>query len=79
MHSRTKVVYLGTKLIGRLCFKYLVDNKDRLKVDLSTVLEDCDVLFSVQYDKILTKEQISKAKRIAVNLHMAPLPEYRGC
>ena len=38
----------------------------------------CDVLYSVQYHKILKKETIAKAALAAVNLHMAPLPEYRG-
>ena len=27
----------------------------------------------------MPKESIEKAKEITVNLHMAPLPEYRGC
>jgi methionyl-tRNA formyltransferase len=40
-------------------------------------ISDCDILYSVQYHKILKQEQIDKAKT-AVNLHMAPLPEYRG-
>lgn len=40
---------------------------------------DFDILISVQYHKILKKEHIDRAKQIAVNLHMAPLPEYRGC
>jgi len=39
----------------------------------------CDILYSVQYHKILRKEEIERARIIAVNLHMAPLPEYRGC
>ncbi|WP_038031233.1 formyltransferase family protein [Thermonema rossianum] len=38
-----------------------------------------DVLISVQYHQILKKKHIQKAKQLAVNLHMAPLPEYRGC
>lgn len=38
----------------------------------------CDVLYSVQYHKILAKPVIEKARLAAVNLHMAPLPEYRG-
>ncbi len=38
-----------------------------------------DVLYSVQYHEILKPEHIAKANRIALNLHMAPLPEYRGC
>lgn len=42
-------------------------------------LEDVDFIFSVQYNQILTVEEIAVAKSLAVNLHMAPLPEYRGC
>lgn len=40
---------------------------------------DCDILYSVQYHEILKQADIDKARKIAVNLHMAPLPEYRGC
>ena len=42
-------------------------------------LTDIDLLISVQYNEILKKEHIEKARQISVNLHMAPLPEYRGC
>ena len=41
-------------------------------------LKQCDLLLSVQYGMILSAEDISKAG-VALNLHMAPLPEYRGC
>lgn len=41
-------------------------------------LPDCDVIYSVQYHEILKQEHIDKARQVAVNLHMAPLPEYRG-
>ena len=40
---------------------------------------DCDIIYSVQHHEILKQETIGKARQIAVNLHMAPLPEYRGC
>lgn len=30
-------------------------------------------------EEILNAEHIGHAKNIALNLHMAPLPEYRGC
>lgn len=40
---------------------------------------DIDLIISVQYHQILKPAHIAKAKRIAVNYHMAPLPEYRGC
>src|SRR3989344_2482299 len=63
--------------IKQLCLKnniLLIDSLDNyLK------LNDFDILISVQYHEILKAQHISKAKQIAVNLHMAPLPEYRGC
>lgn len=39
----------------------------------------CDFLISVQYHEILSQIHIDKAQKLALNLHMAPLPEYRGC
>ncbi|MEO6833791.1 MAG: formyltransferase family protein [Chitinophagaceae bacterium] len=42
-------------------------------------IPECDILYSVQYHQILLQSHIDKAKQIALNLHMAPLPEYRGC
>lgn len=41
-------------------------------------LPECDIIYSVQYHQILKQQHIGKARQIAVNLHMAPLPEYRG-
>jgi len=38
-----------------------------------------DILLSVQYHQILKKKHLKRAMQTAVNLHMAPLPEYRGC
>lgn len=40
---------------------------------------DVDLLVSVQYHEIIRAHHIEHARRLAVNLHMAPLPEYRGC
>jgi methionyl-tRNA formyltransferase len=40
---------------------------------------DVDIAISVQYHQILRPVHIAKAKERTVNLHMAPLPEYRGC
>ena len=56
-------------------------NNIRIVADLEKYLtiKDFDILISVQYHRILKKRHIDKAKQIAVNLHMAPLPEYRGC
>jgi len=47
-----------------------IENEDAIPV--------CDILYSVQYHRILKADHIQKASQIAVNLHMAPLPEYRG-
>ncbi len=42
-------------------------------------LPECDWIYSVQHHELLKAEHIAKAKKMAVNLHLAPLPEYRGC
>jgi len=42
-------------------------------------LPTCDFIISVQYHKILKAKHIACARQLAINLHMAPLPEYRGC
>lgn len=63
--------------IVRLCQIWNVPIIPNLSFFLS--LPDTDIVLSVQYHEILRKEHITKAKQIAVNLHMAPLPEYRGC
>lgn len=41
-------------------------------------IPECDILYSVQYHIILKAQHIARARQCAVNLHMAPLPEYRG-
>ncbi len=46
--------------------------------DSPAYIPECDLFYSVQYHKILTAGQIAKAREGAFNLHMAPLPEYRG-
>lgn len=42
-------------------------------------LPPCDIIISVQHHELLRSQHIDQAKAIAVNLHLAPLPEYRGC
>ncbi len=42
-------------------------------------IPDCDIIYSVQHHELLQRKHIEKAGNIAVNLHLAPLPEYRGC
>lgn len=42
-------------------------------------LPEANFLISVQYHLILKSRHLTKARKVAVNLHLAPLPEYRGC
>lgn len=42
-------------------------------------IPECDIIYSIQHHEILKSRHIARARQIAVNLHMAPLPEYRGC
>lgn len=102
-----KVVFLGTKEIGRICLEDLYFRQESLGFKLvavlagkkgRTIVEFCkeheirllhsledlhslgaDILFSVQYDEILKESHIKSIKEMAFNLHLAPLPEYRGC
>ena len=49
------------------------------ELDLILDLENIDFIISIQYHLILSQKHIDVAKKLALNLHMAPLPEYRGC
>lgn len=63
--------------ISSLCEKSgipVLDNLDDL-----FQLPNIDILISVQYHQIIKQKHIDCANQIAVNLHMAPLPEFRGC
>lgn len=53
-------------------------NNISILTDLNNIPQ-VDIIYSVQYHEILKPEHLAKAQKIAVNLHMAPLPEYRGC
>lgn len=48
-------------------------------LDRTDDMPACDIIYSVQYHEILRPNHFDRASTIAVNLHMAPLPEYRGC
>lgn len=56
-------------------------NNLRLIRDLQEyqTVENVDIAISVQYHKILKQDDIDVASQLTVNLHMAPVPEYRGC
>lgn len=61
--------------------KFCIDNNIFLMKDLDEILveKSFDIGISVQYHKILNINHINSCKDIFINLHMAPLPEYRGC
>ncbi len=48
-------------------------------IDKIIELPSFELLISVQYHEILHQKHIDCAQELAINLHMAPLPEYRGC
>lgn len=60
--------------VGRLAQKAAIPILQTLEA-----LPTCDFILSVQYHQILKQRHIDKAQELAINLHMAPLPEYRGC
>lgn len=67
----------GEESVGNLCKHHNI--KLLSSLDEYMALSNVDITISVQHNEILKKEHIVKAKEIAVNLHLAPLPEYRGC
>jgi len=66
---------------GKKIIDFCKNNNIRLISSLNEYLNlpKVDLAISVQYHEILKKIHIDKADEITVNLHMAPLPEYRGC
>ena len=58
-------------------------NKNNLPVyDSQDALENLpnpDYLISVQYHEIIKEKFLKKVNYYPINLHMAPLPKYRGC
>jgi len=63
---------------GKAISKLAEENKIPLLSSLDD-LPECDIIFSVQHHELLKKRHLQKARKIALNLHLAPLPEYRGC
>ncbi|HRI27863.1 MAG TPA: formyltransferase family protein [Chitinophagales bacterium] len=77
-----KVTAIGTAGLQNQYNQQINNLAEQYQVKLIRSLAElppCDVLISVQYHRILKQQHIDLAGQIAVNLHMAPLPEYRGC
>lgn len=77
-----KAVLTNERSLGEYDLKKLCAEKN---IPLLETLDDIidiesyDLLISVQYHEILKAQHINSARYLAVNYHMAPLPEYRGC
>lgn len=61
--------------------KYASDHGIPVLDNIDDLLDkpEVDFIISIQYHRILKKKHIDKARVLAINLHMASLPEYRGC
>lgn len=67
--------------INKKLIDFASEHKMKVYDDIDEILslEKFDYIISVQYHKILKASHINCAKELAINLHMAPLPEFRGC
>lgn len=70
-HARRE--FGNAKDLGTLAEEYHIPVLDSIND-----MPECDIIYSVQHHELLKQEHIGKARQVAVNLHMAPLPEYRG-
>lgn len=70
---------LRTEFAGESDLAALARQQDIPVLNSLEELPDCDIIYSVQHHELLQAAHLAKAKRYAVNLHLAPLPEYRGC
>jgi methionyl-tRNA formyltransferase len=80
-HYNYEITGALTNKRGKKIIDFCNTNNIRLIENLNDILNDTkfDIGISVQYHKILKIKHIKRAKEIMLNLHMAPLPEYRGC
>lgn len=75
-----EIIAVGTSHRGVEIKEFCKTHNIKEIQNLDDLLElEFDLLFSVQYHLILRQEHINCAREIAFNLHLAPLPEYRGC
>jgi methionyl-tRNA formyltransferase len=72
--TRLRKEFKGDNDLTQLAAQYRVPMLSSLNE-----IPECDIIYSVQHHELLKADHLSKASNIAVNLHLAPLPEYRGC
>jgi methionyl-tRNA formyltransferase len=69
----------NSRFDAKLSLRELAHRHQIQLIDSLSAMPSCDYIISVQYHEILKQADIDKAQKLAMNLHMAPLPEYRGC
>lgn len=81
-HEITGALFSGANKNMKKKFKYVCKKYD---IDVLKELPKAenisknDIMLSVQHDSIVPQKVLSEVSEVSVNLHMAPLPEYRGC
>lgn len=72
-----KKIYIATSRdIGKKCIEWAKENIPD-GFSLSNDINDCDILISVMYEKLLTPDYL-KSHPLCFNFHPGSLPEYRG-
>jgi len=81
---KIKAVFTNNRMLNKksLSIRELCE-RNKIKVyDSQNALSELpnpDYLISIQYHEIIKKKYLEKVKFCPINLHMAPLPKYRGC
>ena len=73
--SRKKVCILTSRNVGEECIKWATSWTPPGFVLVDTI-EDCEILISIMYDKIISKKDLKN--KICFNFHPGTLPAYRG-
>lgn len=78
------VIYDSFRFEGSDFFDFCKDkniriyNGNEVYSDIDVFKENLDVIYVNTYPMLIRSELINVVKKVAVNFHMAPLPEYRG-
>lgn len=82
-----RIVFMGDKPISMKVLSFLKQNGETIVEEISEPIcsyanllnSDIDLILSVHYDYILSKEIFEIPKYGAINLHLADTEVYRGC
>ncbi|WP_236096460.1 formyltransferase family protein [Helicobacter sp. MIT 11-5569] len=75
-----QILAVGAAPRGDAIRKFCQTKQIKILDNINELLElEFELLLSVQYHEVLPLSLLKCAQEIALNLHLAPLPEYRGC